>query len=104
MKPYVMRKKWHSSQETRELPGGELEVKFFTRGVEGVRHWIFRWIPHVRGIEPRELCRRVMDDLEEQSKFLGVFWKSKNLRSLKGASRKDNRPCYRDMQTKGAKE
>lgn len=71
MKPYVTRKIWHPSQENTYLADGWLEMRFVTTGIEAVKHWLYRWIPHVQVIEPDELRREMIDDLKKQKDLLG---------------------------------
>ncbi|NLI80385.1 MAG: WYL domain-containing transcriptional regulator [Deltaproteobacteria bacterium] len=66
IRPYVARRIWHASQENRELPDGGIEMTFTTTGMEALKHWLFRWIPHVRVIEPEELRQEMKGALEAQ--------------------------------------
>jgi len=63
-KPYVLRRKWHLSQEEKELEDGRLEIRFTVNGLEGIRPWIYRWIPYVEVVEPEELRDVMRDELE----------------------------------------
>ncbi|MBP8645970.1 MAG: WYL domain-containing protein [Syntrophobacteraceae bacterium] len=71
IKPYVTRKTWHPSQENKDLANGWVEMRFVTTGIEAVKHWLYRWIPHVRVIEPDELRREMIEDLKKQKDLLG---------------------------------
>ena len=55
IRQYFERRKWHYSQTQRDLPDGRLEVTFTAHGIEGVRHWIYRWLPHVEVVAPASL-------------------------------------------------
>jgi predicted DNA-binding transcriptional regulator YafY len=55
IKPYILRRQWHQSQKNRELQNGQLETTFHVNGIEGIKSWIYRWIPHVQIIAPQEL-------------------------------------------------
>lgn len=66
IRPYVERKTWHPSQECRELPDGWLEMRLKTTGIEAVKHWLYRWAPHVRVIEPEELRLEMLKELGMQ--------------------------------------
>jgi len=66
IRPYVERRIWHPSQETREVSDGSLEVRFVTTGIEAVKFWLYRWIPHVRVIEPEELKVEMLGELRLQ--------------------------------------
>lgn len=37
--PYISRKMWHSSQEEKTLPNGNLEVRFKVNGLHDIKHW-----------------------------------------------------------------
>jgi predicted DNA-binding transcriptional regulator YafY len=63
-KPYIQRKKWHESQKERELKDGRLELRFRVNGLEGITPWIYRWLPYVEVVSPRELKATLQDDLE----------------------------------------
>ncbi len=65
IKPYVLRKKWHKSQKERELKDGSLEMTFTVNGIDGIKPWIYQWLPHVEVVEPKELKRLVAKDLKE---------------------------------------
>jgi predicted DNA-binding transcriptional regulator YafY len=63
-KPYLQRKKWHQSQRERELKDGRLELRFSVNGLEGIARWIYRWLPYVEVVSPKELRKRVKEELE----------------------------------------
>jgi predicted DNA-binding transcriptional regulator YafY len=48
----------------RNLPDGRLEVTFTTNGIEGIKHWIYRWLPHVVVVAPDNLRDTVTRELE----------------------------------------
>lgn len=58
----INRKKWHPSQKNRTLPDGRREVSFTVNGLEGLRHWMYQWIPHVEVIAPDELRQALIRD------------------------------------------
>ena len=62
-KPLILRKKWHESQQTRDLADGRLEVTFRVNGIWGIRKWIYQWMPHVEVVAPQELRDVFCDDL-----------------------------------------
>jgi hypothetical protein len=67
IRPYVERKVWHPSQQSTELADGAgEEMHFVTTGVEAVKYWLYRWIPHVRIIEPEDLRLEMLDELKVQ--------------------------------------
>lgn len=67
IRPYVERKVWHPSQEARVLADGSLELHFVTTGIETVKYWLYRWIPHVEVLEPDELRREMLNELKIQT-------------------------------------
>lgn len=58
----IGRKKWHPSQKHKTLPDGRIEVSFTVNGLEGLRHWMYQWIPHVEVILPEELRVMLKED------------------------------------------
>jgi len=63
-KPLILRKKWHASQQVRELTDGRFDVTFTVNGTMGIRKWIYQWMPHVEVVAPKELRDLFCDDLE----------------------------------------
>jgi predicted DNA-binding transcriptional regulator YafY len=63
IKGYIQRKKWHPSQQEKELSGGRLEARFRVAGVAGITRWIYRWLPQVEVIAPPELREKMKEDL-----------------------------------------
>lgn len=71
IKPFIVRKKWHESQEVRELDNGKIEVRFRVNGLMGIQNWVYGWIPHVEVIAPVELRHALRRDLLEAIKKHG---------------------------------
>jgi predicted DNA-binding transcriptional regulator YafY len=67
-RPYVQRKKWHQSQRERDLKDGRLELRFRVNGLEGISRWIYRWLPHVEVVSPKELKSKIIEELQEAVK------------------------------------
>lgn len=63
IKPHILRKKWHESQQEKELKDGRVEMRFKINGTEGIKQWIYRWIPYVEVVEPEELKTEMEQDL-----------------------------------------
>ena len=55
----VREKKWHHSQEIRELKNGELEVTFELSSFVEIVPWILGWGEHAKAIAPKELVEEV---------------------------------------------
>ncbi|MCE5335127.1 MAG: WYL domain-containing protein [Desulfobacteraceae bacterium] len=70
IRPYVERKIWHSSQRKTEAPDGWLQLEFTTTGLEGMKQWLYRWMPHIRVVAPESLRKTMMEDLDEQRELL----------------------------------
>lgn len=65
IKPYVLRKKWHQSQKQKELKDGRLELQFSVNDLEGIKQWIYKWLPYVEVVKPEELRETVRDGLKK---------------------------------------
>jgi predicted DNA-binding transcriptional regulator YafY len=63
VRPRIERKKWHPSQVSTPLPDGSLEMTLRVNGIEGVRHWIYRWLPHVEVVSPLSIREVVTNEL-----------------------------------------
>ncbi|RMG04353.1 MAG: WYL domain-containing transcriptional regulator [Nitrospirae bacterium] len=70
IKPYVLRKRWLENQEQKELKDGSLEMRFEVNGIEGIRPWIYRWIPYVEVLEPEELRQEMREELTKALEIL----------------------------------
>ena len=66
IRPFVERRTWHPSQKNTDLADGWLEVKFETTGLEALKYWLYRWIPHVKVVSPEALKEEMMQDLQAQ--------------------------------------
>lgn len=62
LRAQILRKKWHPSQRKRGLPDGRLEVSFVVNGLDGIRQWMYQWIPHVEVVAPEELRMMLRND------------------------------------------
>jgi len=76
VKQYFFRRKWTRDQEVRKLSEGWIEVRFRVKGLEGIKHWLYRWIPYFEVVSPPELVQEIREDLSEflrkNSHFLPV--------------------------------
>jgi len=71
IKQYVMRRQWHASQKTLELKGGRLKMIFNVKGFEGIKEWIYRWLPHVEVVAHKKLKEAIKQDLKQAIKRYG---------------------------------
>lgn len=68
IKPYVLRKKWHESQKEKELKDGRVEMRFKVNGIQGIKQWTYKWLPHVEVVEPKELKKEIVEELNDALK------------------------------------
>src|SRR5438876_3123035 len=61
----VRGRRWHSSQELSELPGGRLRVKLRLNSLEEVTGWVLSFGTHATVVAPEELRERVAKIGEE---------------------------------------
>jgi predicted DNA-binding transcriptional regulator YafY len=58
---YIREKKWHDSQELRELPKGAVELQFRLSSLAEIERWVLSWGGNARVVKPPELARAVKD-------------------------------------------
>jgi len=56
---YIREKKWHDSQELRELDGGAVELRLKLSGLQEVERWVLGWAGNALVLGPRELAEAV---------------------------------------------
>ena len=56
---YIREKKWHESQELRELTDGGVELRMQLSSLAEVERWILGWAGNARVIQPPELAESV---------------------------------------------
>jgi proteasome accessory factor B len=56
---YVREKKWHESQQLRELKGGGVELKMKLSSLAEVQRWVLSWGGDATVLKPRELAEAV---------------------------------------------
>jgi proteasome accessory factor B len=56
---YIREKKWHESQQVRELKGGGLELKMKLSSLVEIERWILSWGGDAKVLKPRELAESV---------------------------------------------
>ena len=52
---YIREKKWHESQQLRELQGGGVELKLKLSSLVEIERWILSWAGDAKVLKPREL-------------------------------------------------
>ncbi|HWQ92345.1 MAG TPA: WYL domain-containing protein [Clostridia bacterium] len=56
---YVREKKWHPSQELRELKNGAVELRMKLSGLNEVERWVLSWGGNARVLRPAQLAESV---------------------------------------------
>ena len=56
---YIREKKWHESQQLRELKGGGVELKLKLSSLAEIERWILSWGGDAKVLKPRELAEAV---------------------------------------------
>jgi proteasome accessory factor B len=62
---YIREKRWHPSQELRELKGGAAELRMKLSSLAEVQRWVLSWGGHARAIAPKELAASVRQAAEQ---------------------------------------
>lgn len=57
--PYAAERQWHSSQKTKKLEDGSLELEFKTNQLTQACSWLLAWGQSVRVLEPEELVVKI---------------------------------------------
>ena len=63
--PYIKERIWHESQHIEEHDDGSILLSFPTNHLFEVKRWILSYGPGARVIEPEQLTKMVLDDLEQ---------------------------------------
>ncbi len=53
---YIREKRWHSSQQLRELKGGGAELRMKLSSLAEVQRWVLSWGGHAKVISPKQLA------------------------------------------------
>jgi proteasome accessory factor B len=56
---YIREKKWHRSEQRRELPDGSLELKMRLSSLDEVERWVLSWGGNAQALAPAELVQRI---------------------------------------------
>ncbi len=56
---YIREKKWHDSQQRRELKNGSVELRFKLSSLQEVERWVLSWGGDARVIRPAQLAHSV---------------------------------------------
>lgn len=69
---YVEEKHWHETEQLFRQPDGTLIAEFTLTSFEEVKSWILSFGPNAKVIEPPELIREVITDLQKLAEAYGV--------------------------------
>jgi len=58
---YIREKKWHESQQLRELKGGGVELRFKLSSLREIERWVLSWGGDAVVVKPRELADSVLN-------------------------------------------
>ncbi len=56
---YIREKRWHDSQQQRELKGGGVELRLKLSSLIEIERWVLSWGENVRVIQPAELLTNI---------------------------------------------
>jgi predicted DNA-binding transcriptional regulator YafY len=62
---YIREKKWHDSQQLRELPKGAVELRLQLSSLTEVERWVLSWGGHAKVVKPEELERAIKSAAEK---------------------------------------
>jgi predicted DNA-binding transcriptional regulator YafY len=62
---YIREKRWHPSQQLRELPRGGLELRLKLSSLEEIKRWILSWAGHAVAVAPRELADSIREAAQQ---------------------------------------
>jgi len=66
---YVREKKWHESQQLRELKGGGVELRMKLSSLMEIERWILSWGGDAKVLKPRELAEAVRKSAAAMLKY-----------------------------------
>ncbi len=58
---YIREKRWHPSQQLKELPGGGVELRLKLGSLVEIQRWVLGWGGAAKVIAPPELAAGVAD-------------------------------------------
>jgi proteasome accessory factor B len=58
---YIREKRWHDSQELKEVKGGAVELRMKLSSLAEVERWVLSWGGNAAVVQPRELAESIRD-------------------------------------------
>ena len=62
---YIREKKWHDSQQLKELKDGGLELRMKLSSLGEVERWVLGWAGNAKVIHPPELAEKVRQSAKD---------------------------------------
>jgi proteasome accessory factor B len=62
---YIREKKWHDSQQLKELKDGGLELRMKLSSLAEVERWVLGWAGNAKVIQPQELADKVRQSAQD---------------------------------------
>jgi proteasome accessory factor B len=62
---YIREKKWHDSQQLKELKDGGLELRMKLSSLSEVERWVLGWAGNAKVIQPAELAEKVRKSAQD---------------------------------------
>jgi predicted DNA-binding transcriptional regulator YafY len=69
VKPYILERQWHPSQEVSLLKEGGLRLTLKVGGTREVKAWIMGFCEHATVVEPKALRDEIRNDLEKMLEY-----------------------------------
>jgi len=67
-------RRWHSSQEVTELPGGQIRLRLRLNGIEEAERWVLSWGEHATVARPKALALRICEAAGElRDRYKALF-------------------------------
>ena len=54
-------RRWHSSQEINEFPGGQIRLRMRLNSIEEAERWVLSWAEHATVVRPNALKQRLLE-------------------------------------------
>ncbi len=62
---YIREKKWHDSQQLKELKDGGLELRMKLSSLAEVERWVLGWAGNAKVLRPAELADKVRKSAQD---------------------------------------
>ena len=62
---YIREKKWHPTQQQRDLENGGVELTMHLTSLSEVQRWVMNWCGNAQVISPPELAKSVREAAEK---------------------------------------